>query len=102
MTTTTEYGSWVKAGDGTLSVEDSIAIALGDFGADYDLPTLAAAYRQAINDALPPSVSLCGDVFYGPCHKADQDFEGYPLTEDGALDIAAIVGSVDFWAIVGR
>lgn len=102
MTVTTSYGTWVNHGGGTaMTVEDTVAVALGDHANDYDLDAVIADYRDAINDALPAGVTLNGNDFYGP-YPADQDFDGYPTTEDGALDIAAIVAGVDFWAIVAK
>lgn len=62
------------------------------------LDTLHAAYRAAIEDALPASVGLCGDEFIADV-DAD-DWDDYPCTEDGALDLAACVADVDLDALV--
>ena len=61
---------------------------------------VAAAYRAAINAALPDEVQLCGDEFYGPAFELDT--AGYPVDEDGRLDIAAIIDGIDFWGIVDQ
>ncbi|MDG4784368.1 type II toxin-antitoxin system prevent-host-death family antitoxin [Micromonospora sp. WMMD1102] len=100
MTTTTSYGTWANADGSHLTVEDSVVVALGDHVSDYDVDAVAADYRAAINDALPDSVSLSGNDFYGPAH--DREFDGYPLTEHGDLDLSAIVNGVDFWEIAAR
>jgi len=92
MTMTTEYGTWQEHGDGELTVEDNIAAALGEFAHEYDVPAIVAAYRKAINDALPPGVTLDGDLFYGP----------YPFSADRAAQVRAAVASVDFWPIVAE
>lgn len=101
--TTSSYGTWNnRVRDMELTVEQSIAVALGDYTADYDLDALAAAYRNAINEALPEGMSLNGNEFYGPYYAADANFDGYPHDEDGRLDIKAIVDSVDFWALAAE
>jgi hypothetical protein len=102
MTTTTSYGTWVNHTNAP-TVEQYCYDAFGSEGpAGFDLDTIVADYRAAINDALPATVTLNGDEFYGPYHAADQHFDGYPTTDDGSLDIHAIVESVDFWAIAAR
>lgn len=103
-TTTTELGTWGNSVDRlSVSLENSVADAFGSEGpAGFDVDEIAAAWRAAINEALPDSVSLCGDTFYGPAYAADRNFDGYPLDEFGDLDIAAIVAGIDFWEIVGR
>ncbi|WP_405149414.1 hypothetical protein OG589_14440 [Sphaerisporangium sp. NBC_01403] len=103
MTTTTTFGTWNnRVQDGELTVEQSVYVALGDYADDYDLDAVAADYRAAINDALPSSVSLCGDEFIGPYYAEDRDFDGYPTDEDDRLDIKAIVEGIDFWAIAAE
>jgi hypothetical protein len=102
-TTTTTYGTWSnRADDLSTSVEHTVYECLGDYASDYDPEAIAAEYRAAINDALPPSVSLCGDEFIGPYYAADCNFDGYPLDEFGALDITTIVEQADLWAIIAR
>ncbi len=103
MTTTTSYGTWVNHIDCYCpTVEQHVALALEGHAADFDIDGLVREYRAAINDALPPSVTLNGDTFYGPYHEADRDFSGYPLTDEGNLDIKTIVESVDFWSLAEK
>jgi prevent-host-death family protein len=102
-TTTTEYGTWnFITKDESDTVEDMATEALGDYVGDYDVDAIVTEYRQAINEALPAGVSLNGDLFYGPAYDPDKDFDGYPVNDDGSLDIKAIVDSIDFWAIAER
>ncbi len=97
MTTTTGYGTWLNRVDPlSLTVEQTIGEILGDYADDYDLDGLAGAYRAAINEVLPDSVTLSGNQFIGPYYDADCDFAGYPVTDGGRLDIKAIVDEVDF------
>lgn len=100
MTTTTSYGTWCNRVDPySTSLEASVEDALGDFAGDYDTDGLVAAYRRAINEALPPSVSLCGDEFIGPWQPEPGEFDDYPHDEYGGLDIRAIIGGVDLWKL---
>lgn len=100
MTTTTSYGTWNnRVEPHALTLEQSVFEALGDFADDYDLDALTAAYRDAINEALPAGVSLCGDEFIGPYESQDWESAGYPVDEDNRLDIGAIVEGVDFWKL---
>lgn len=110
--TTTSYGTWNNHADkDSLSLDQSVVEALGDFAGDYDVEGLQAAYLHAINEALPDSVNLAGDEFIGPAYAEDQDWTGYPATGvpaglegqyEGGLDITAIVESVDLWEIIPR
>ena len=103
MTTTTSYGTWTNRADNlSLSVDQTVYEALGDYAGDYDTAGLTDAYRNAINEALPRSVTLSGDEFYGPYYPADQNFDGYPLDGDGRLDIKAIIDGIDFWALAEK
>jgi hypothetical protein len=100
MTTTTIYGTWttrVEPYSATFST--SVYEALGDYADECDIDAIEADYRNAINEALPDGVSLCGSEFIGPAYA---DFDGYPTDEYGRLDIRAIVESVDFWEIVAK
>lgn len=102
MTTTTSYGTFYNHAK-SLTVEAYVEDAFGSEGTDgFDIDAINSDFREAINEALPPSVSLCGNEFIGPFFRADQHFDGYPLDEYGALDITAIIESIDFWAIVER
>lgn len=104
MATTTSYGTWVTRVDRySVNLETSVTEGFGSWGADgFDFKAICADYRQAINEALPDSVTLAGDEFYGPYTPADGEFDGYPIEEDGRLDIKAIVDSIDLAAIVER
>lgn len=92
MTTTTTYGSWITSGDGTLTIEDSITGALGDYSGDFDVEGLIQAYRAAIDEALPETISLCGNEFIG----------AYPMPDDATDQIRAAVATVDLWEIAPR
>jgi hypothetical protein len=103
MPTTTTYGTWNTKGDSmTLTVEQSIADYLGEFAKDFDVEAIVEDYREAIDEALPPSVSLCGNEFIGPYYATDCDFGDAPTTEFGDLDLKAIVAEIDLWAIIAK
>lgn len=101
--TTTSYGTWNNRVEHySANLATTVVEALGDYGDDYDVDALTAAYRDAINAALPDSVTLAGDEFIGP-HRPDADeWDGYPTDEHGQLDIKAIVDGVDFWEIAEK
>ncbi|WP_018223843.1 hypothetical protein [Salinispora pacifica] len=99
---TTVYGTWNRIESLSLSVEQSVADYLGDFVDDYDFAAVVGDYRAAINGALPDSVVLSGDEFIGPYDAADRDFDGWPVDEDGRLDLKAIVDGVDLDEIANR
>ena len=102
MATTTSYGTWVNHTIGSaMTLESEVHEALMDADCtDEQIEAVADAYRDAINAALPDSVSLCGNQFYGNAYPQDcTDQADYPHDENGRLDIAAIIESVDFWAI---
>jgi hypothetical protein len=118
MTIICSYGTWNRtAAPYSLTLDQSVGDALNGEYTDEQLDAVTAAYRDAINAALPDSVSLCGDEFYGPYNTDDDEFAGYPLCNSfgeslddappwadradyQSLDIAAIVAGIDFWAIV--
>lgn len=110
--TTTGYGTWGNNIDAhSDGLDDDVATALGDFAHDYDVEAITTDWAKAINEALPPHVTLTGNEFIGPAYAKDQEFDGYPMQDvpagledevEGALDIKAIVESVDFWAIAER
>lgn len=117
MTITCSYGNWNRTAGYSLTLEQNVGDALNGEYTDEQLDAVTAAYRGAINAALPDSVSLCGNEFYGPYETDDDEFAGYPLCDSRgessddappwadradyqSLDIKAIVESVDFWAIV--
>lgn len=101
MTTTTSYGNWNDVHPTALTLAGEVEDSLGREYSDSEVRDITNAYRKAINEALPDSVSLCGDEFYGNAYPADcTDQADYPHDEDGDLDLAAIVDGVDFWDIV--
>lgn len=111
MTTTTSYGTWNNHGDRTNTTLEATVIDYINGGdsewrerieADGSFDAMISDYRQAINDALPDSVSLNGDEFYGPYYDADKDFDGYPTDEFGGLDIASIIEDIDLGDIVAK
>jgi hypothetical protein len=108
-TTTTSYGTWCNRVAPYSTSPDTDVI---DYisGGDRDwlervetsgaLEAMQAAFRAAINAALPGSISLCGDEFIGPAYPDENEFDGYPADEDGALDYKAIVESIDLAGII--
>jgi len=109
MPATTTYGHWTNLVDATaLTLERTVLEFVS--GADHDwitalknsgaLDRIIEDYREAINDALPHNVALSGNEFIGPVEH--DEWDGYPVTETGDLDIAAIVAGVDLSAIVAR
>lgn len=109
MPATTTYGHWTTLVDHTSSTLEQAVLEFIS-GADRDwitalkttgaLDRIIADYRDEINNSLPPGVALSGNEFIGPFEH--DGWEGYPTTEDGDLDIGAIVRSVDLSAIVAR
>lgn len=111
MTTTTSYGTWCnRVNQYSTSPDTDILDYINNGDADWRerLETTGArrrmqeAYRAAIEKALPPDVSLCGDEFIGPAHPEPGEFDGYPRNEFGALDFKAMVADIDVAAIVER
>lgn len=109
MTTTTSYGTWCnRVAPYSTSPDSDLADYIGGGDSDWlerveksgALKEMQASYRSAIEAALPPSVSLCGDEFIGPWQPAGDEWEGYPTTEDGGLDIAACLEDIDLEPIV--
>lgn len=108
--TTTSYGTWCNRVN-TYSTSPDADVLDYINGGDNDwqqlleasglLKNIQGEYRDAINDALPPYVSLCGDEFIGPADP-DDEFDGYPVDEHGALDFKAMVEGIDLAAIVER
>lgn len=111
MPATTTYGHWTTLVDHTSSTLERTVFEFIS-GADRDwitaleesgaLDRIIEDYREAINKALPPGVALSGDEFIGPFEHAPDAWAGYPTTEDGDLDIGAIVEAIDLGAIVAR
>lgn len=103
MTITTSYGTWVNHGGTRLALEDTVRDALGDFAGDYDVDALIAAYRAAINEALPSEISLCGNEFIGPYDGTGIDWSPYPRPErDDQTVISAIIDQVDLYALAEK
>lgn len=110
MTVTTDYGTWYNHTHSELTVETDVANYVG--GGDPEwvtqvteggyLDDMVAAFRAQINAALPSSVSLCGNDFYGPYYAENCDFDGCPTDEHGSLDITAIINDIDLAPIVER
>lgn len=103
MTTTTSYGTWNNQVERySANLATTVVESLGDYGDEYDVNALTADYRDAINTALPASVTLAGDEFIGPHQPDANEWDGYPTDEHGQLDIKAIVDDVDFWEIARK
>lgn len=103
MATTTSYGTWNNHGDrSNVTVEATVTDCIAEYLDDYDFDAIVAEYREAINDALPNGVAICGDEFIGPYYEADCDFDDYQLDEDGQLDIKAIIAGIDVWKIIAK
>ncbi|MFE7485517.1 hypothetical protein [Streptomyces sp. NPDC057552] len=94
MTDTTTIGYWTQYQTrGDDSLDTAVDATLGDSADNYDLGGLAVAWHQAINAALPDGVSLInGREFYGPADPQERSWAG-------DLDIAAVIESVDLWAL---
>lgn len=111
MPATTTYGHWTTIVDSTSTTLERTVLEFVS-GADHDwitalktsgaLDRIIDEYREAINDALPPGVVLSGNEFIGPFEHAQDAWDGYPVTDDGDLDIGAIVEAIDLVAIVER
>ncbi|GAA0971630.1 MULTISPECIES: hypothetical protein [Actinomycetes] len=99
--TTTSYGSFYNHAK-ALNPESYVADALTEYGDDYDVDGLVAAFREAIDAQLPDGVVLAGDEFLGPAYAADRDWDPALNDEDGHLDIATLVEKVDFWALAAK
>jgi len=111
MTTTTSYGTWTNRVN-TYSTGPDADVVNYISGGDSDwrervqtsgaLAAMQRDYRAAIEAALPPSVSLCGEEFIGPAYPEPGEFDGYPTNEHGDLDIRAMVEEIDLGEIVER
>ena len=99
---TTSYGTWCTEADhSSTTVEDSVLKAFGSYGPEaFDFEAIVSGYREAINEALPSSVSLCGNEFIGPV--LNEQVTNDELIELIELDIKSVVDNVDFWAIVAK
>ncbi|MFD4912875.1 hypothetical protein ACFWNR_06585 [Streptomyces virginiae] len=109
--TTTSYGTWCNRVS-PYSTSPDVDVLDYINGGDSDwrelleesgaLDAIQHAYRDAIEAALPPGISLCGDEFIGPAYPDDDEFDGYPTDENGSLDFAAMMEGIDLGAIVDR
>lgn len=95
----TQYGTWTsRVTPYNATLEQQVGDALDGYQPDEaTLEAVCAAYRAAINRALPHEVALCGNEFYGPAFA--EFAPDYPTDEMGILDLSAIVDAVDFWAV---
>ncbi|MEU9760304.1 hypothetical protein [Streptomyces sp. NPDC047987] len=109
MTTTTSYGTWSnRINTFSTGPDADVLDYIGGGDADWRellevsgaLAEITKAYRDAIEGALPAGVSLCGEEFIGPAYPDGGEFDGYPVDEDGRLDIAACVEDIDLAQIV--
>jgi hypothetical protein len=107
--TTTSYGTWCnRVNQYSTSPDVDVIDYIGGADSDWQelveksgaLEEMQRAYRDAIEAALPPSVSLCGDEFIGPWQPEDDEWEGYPTDEHGSLDIAACLEDIELQPIV--
>lgn len=97
-TATTEIGTWATLGpsSSTVTIQGTVADAVGEFAADYDIDAIITDYRDAINAAMPEGVSLHGqDYIVGPYRR-----EGW--TDEELAEVREAIASVDLWEIVGR
>lgn len=110
-TTTTSYGTWCnQVSPYSTSPDADVVDYIGGGDSDWlelveksgALEEMQSDYRAAINEALPPSISLCGDEFIGPAYPEDGEFDGYPIDEYGGLDLKALLEDIDLADIVDR
>ncbi|MCF0086669.1 MULTISPECIES: hypothetical protein [unclassified Streptomyces] len=109
--TTTSYGTWCNRVNPYSTSPDSDVLDYINGGdnawqtlldASGALERIQSEYRDAINAALPDSVTLAGDEFIGPYEPDDGEFDAYPTDDEGRLDFAAIVEDIDLEPIVDR
>lgn len=111
MPTTTSYGTWCSRVNTYSTSPDADVLGVIS-GGDRDwrerlestgaLDAMKSAYRAAIDAALPPGITLCGDEFIGPARPDDGEFDGYPVDEAGWLDFKAMLADIDLDAIIAR
>lgn len=108
---TTSYGTWSNKVDTYSSGPDGDVMEyISSGGSDWytrlresgAIERIKAEYREAIEKALPPDISLCGNEFIGPARPEEGEFDGYPTNGFGALDFKAMIGNVDLDSIVER
>ena len=102
MERTTEYGSWNVLVDRYHStVEDTVTAQLDGGPPEWQermrssgaFGRVCEDYRAAVEAALPPDVSLCGNAFFGPDFASEKSW-------DGELDITSLVEGIDLSAII--
>lgn len=72
----------------SYSVEEYVRENLGEYADDFDVDAIVDDFRNEINNTLDDDGILNGDEFFGLSHPD--------------LDVAELVESIDFWAIVER
>lgn len=108
-TTTTSYGTWCnQVSPYSTSPDTDVIDYIG--GGDTEwlelvqksgaLEEMQSDYRAAINNALPPSISLCGEEFIGHAYPEDDEFDGYAVDGHGTLDLKGLLEDIDLGAIV--
>lgn len=109
--TTTSYGTWCNQVSAySTSPEQDIEDYIGGGDAQWRelleasgaLEQIHTDFRNAVEAALPPGVSLCGDEFIGPAYPDDDEWDGYPTDEHGGLDIKACLEDISLEEIVKR
>jgi hypothetical protein len=109
--TTTSYGTWCnQVSPYSTSPDADVLDYINGGDSDWQelleasgaLALIQSEYRDALNAALPPSVSLSGDEFIGPYEVEDGEFDGYPQTDDGSLDFKTLFEDIDLGPIVER
>lgn len=111
-TTTTSYGTWCnRVAPYSTSPDSDVLDYINTGDADWRdlleksgaLERIQREYRDAINAALPPGITLCGDEFIGPAYPDEGEFDGYPTDEHGdSLDFKAMVEDINLGEIVER
>lgn len=109
MTTTTSYGNWCnRVNQFSTSPDSDVLDYINGGDADWRqmlektgaLDEIKDAYRRAIDAALPPSISLCGNDFIGPAYPDDDEFDGYPTDDYGGPAFEELIEDIDLGAIV--
>lgn len=108
---TTSYGTWGSKVDTYSSGPDAdVTEYISSGGSDWytrlkesgAIERIKAEYREAIEKAIPPDISLCGDRFIGPAYPEEGEFNGYPTNGFGALNFKAMIADIDLGAIIDR
>jgi hypothetical protein len=102
MSDETLYTTWARITGTSNDPDDTVDDYMTDWVDAHDVDGIKAAYRDAIQQALPADVALIGNEFIGPAAPDEDEFDGYPVDEHGGLDIAAIVEDIDLGEIAPR